>query len=268
MLLSLTLSLLQPLASPAGMYPPATTDQDFQPRCCLVGTSCTPAAPAPDKEAQLSALRKMLFRTARPPLLSYDLPAVHLDPPSTVSTPTVRNTALRLLKVQPTGFTPYDRYLGAIRNVMAELPDRRKSLNATCRLLRTAYGFRYSPGDPYRADSPAVTAARKAGDCKAKALWLYDQLGDASVLYVIGKVSRASKNSHAWLYWQWENRWWILDPTNQNAPIAADTVAPGRYVPYYSFTTDATYRHPATYLLVAHAGTTTVASQTVKRRRR
>jgi hypothetical protein len=246
------------------MWSPSSSDLDLQPRCCLVGTSTTTEEQPQQKEAQLSALRRMLFRTGRPPLLSHELPQITLDPPTTVSAPKVDDLALRQLQVQPTGFTPYDRYLGVVRNVMADLPARKKSLGATCRLLHTARSFRYSPGDPYRADSPAVTAARKAGDCKAKALWLYDQLGDASVLYVIGKVSRTAKNSHAWLYWRWEGRWWILDPTNQIAPIAADSIAPGRYVPYYSFTQGATYRHPATYLLAAQANTRqtpSVASQ-------
>jgi hypothetical protein len=178
------LSLLQPLAVPAGMRSPSS-DVDLQP---LVGTSST--RPEQPQEAKLSALRKTLFRTGQPLLLSRELPQIPPDPPGTVSTPAADDLALRQLHVQPTGFTPYDRYLGVVRNVMTELPARKKSVAATCSLLRTARSFRYSPGDPYRADSPAVTAARKAGDCKAKALWLYDQLGDSSVLYVIGKVSR------------------------------------------------------------------------------
>jgi hypothetical protein len=253
MLVNLALSFLQPLGAPAGMYSAMPGECEWRPQCCLVSTASAPAELSPEKEAQLSALRKMLFRTGRPQLLSHDLPALPLDPPAPVSATVASDTALRQLHVQPTGFTPYDRYLGVVRSVMADLPQRKKSISTTCRLLRVAHAFRYSPGDPYRADSPAVTAVRKAGDCKAKALWLYDQLGDSSVLYVIGKVSRAAKNSHAWLYWRWENRWWILDPTNQSAPIAAETVAAGRYVPYYSFTQATTYRHPATYLLVAQA---------------
>ena len=264
MLLTLMLSLLQSLAIPPGLWSPGSPESDLPQRCCLVGTPSSSEEPPTKNQAQLTELRKTLFRTGRPALLSHDLPAVPLEPPAPVSAPGVSNVALRQLNVQPTGFTPYDRYLGMVRNVMAELPPRRKSLAATCRLLRAAHNFRYSPGDPYRADSPAVTAARRAGDCKAKALWLYDQLGDPGVLYVIGKVSRTSRNSHAWLYWRWEERWWILDPTNQNAPIASDSVGSGRYVPYYSFTHDATYRHPATYLLFAKADTktpSTVASQ-------
>ncbi len=274
MLLILTLTVLHPLVFPAPIMVPLVIDlPQPEPGRLLAESTAVPGADAtPAKtEEQLAALRKMLFRTGRPPLLSHDLPSVHLEPSAPVSVPTVSDTALRQLKVQTTGFTPYDRYLGVVRTVMEELPPRKKSLTATCRLLRTARGFRYSPGDPYRADLPAITAARKAGDCKAKALWLYDQLGDPSVLYVIGKVSRTAKNSHAWLYWRWDERWWILDPTNLNAPIAADTVGTGRYVPYYSFSKLATYRHPATYLLVASAGTNgtaAVASQSTKRKRR
>jgi hypothetical protein len=56
--------------------------------------------------------------------------------------------------------------------------------------LRVAHGFRYAARDPYTADLPATTASRKAGDCKSKALWLYDRLADPTALYVIGKVTK------------------------------------------------------------------------------
>jgi len=161
--------------------------------------------------------------------------------------------------LQPAGFTPYDRYLGSVRTVFANLDTRRPTSADACRLLRISRAFRYeSPRDPYRADPPALTAKRKAGDCKAKALWLYDKLGDPTAHYVIGKLTPRARSSHAWLYWKYDGRWWILDPTNLSNPIAADTVGRTRYVPYYSFTRGASYRHAATRLLL---GPQTVAAR-------
>lgn len=179
--------------------------------------------------------------------------------------------AERELALQLTSFTPYDRYLGVVREVIAKVHDTDSSVGVACRLMREAHAFRYVGQDPYRANPPALTAARRSGDCKSKALWLYDRLGDASALYVIGKITRRAKSSHAWVYWRYQSRWWILDPTNRSTPIAADTVSSSRYVPYYSLGKNGTYRHPATQLLLATtenlaAHAPVVASRTVPRK--
>jgi hypothetical protein len=118
-------------------------------------------------------------------------------------------------------------------------------------LMRQGRNFRYSFTDPYVAAPPLVTATRKAGDCKAKSLWLCDQLGDENVRYVIGKSRRSAKLSHAWVMWKFDGRWWILDCTNTTRPIAADTVSKDVYIPLYSFDRTAAYRHATTRLTTA-----------------
>jgi hypothetical protein len=243
MLLYFVLNFFQPIATPIGDWPGTASH--------LARTSSAWAGPQPPgEEARLAALRRTLFKMPKPALLSHDLPRVTLEPPRPVAIPRASDSALRELGAQPAGFTSYDRHLGSVRTVMAGLTPQPASLAQACRDLRVAHGFRYTARDPYSADPPATTAARRAGDCKSKALWLYERLADPTALYVIGKVTRGAKTSHAWLYWRWEDRWWILDPTNLRSPIAADSVGPNRYVPYYSFARDGAYRHAATSLLV------------------
>ena len=121
------------------------------------------------------------------------------------------------------------------------------------RLMKEGHRFKYCVSDPYRADPPAVTEARRAGDCKSKALWLYDNLGDRNALFVIGKAEQRARTSHAWVYWRNDERWWILDCTERADPIAADSVSSDRYVPYYSFGKGASYRHKATRLMLTGA---------------
>ena len=153
------------------------------------------------------------------------------------------------LSLQPTKFTPYDRFVGNVRFVINHLPLQTANMALACRLMEEGRRFHYVLADPYLAQSPAITASEQAGDCKAKALWLYHELGDANALFVIGKAARNSRASHAWVYWRNEDRWWILDCTNRSEPIAAESVTSDRYIPYYSYGRNGAYRHKATSLL-------------------
>ena len=92
-----------------------------------------------------------------------------------------------------------------------------------------------------------MTAAKRAGDCKAKSLWLAHEMNDPSVRYVIGKARRSSKISHAWLMWQNEGQWWILDPTNNPKPIPAASVSRDEYLVFYSYDRKGSYRHKSLF---------------------
>ena len=141
------------------------------------------------------------------------------------------------------GHTPYDAYMSPVKQVLGSLDHQGASMERVNELMREGRSFRYSFTTPYVAALPAVTASLKAGDCKAKALWLCDQLGDQNVRFVVGKSHATSKLSHAWIMWQHEGRWWILDCTNDSRPIAADTVSQNDYIPQYSWSKNGTYRH-------------------------
>ncbi len=172
----------------------------------------------------------------------------YAEPPPGALPPGGRDLAL-----QPTTFTPYDRYLGSVRTVISNLEIREPGMLLVARMMKEGRRFRYCVCDPYRADPPSLTEARRAGDCKSKALWLYDNLGDSNALFVIGKTEKRARTSHAWVYWRYDDRWWILDCTEQSNPIAADSVSSDRYVPYYSFGKSGAYRHKATRLILTGA---------------
>ena len=140
--------------------------------------------------------------------------------------------------------------MGTVRSVINHLEAHPASMSLACQLMQEGRHFDYVSGDPYTANPPRITALEHAGDCKAKALWLYNCLGDANALFVIGKTTKYSRMSHAWVYWRNENRWWILDCTNRSQPIAADSVSEEHYIPYYSYGRSGAYRHQATRLLI------------------
>ncbi len=150
------------------------------------------------------------------------------------------------LELQPTTSTPYDRYFGSVRAVLTALESNPAGMARACHLMKVGYRFQYVTRDPYRPDPPKLTETQRRGDCKSKALWLFDNLADPGALFVIGKVEKNSRTSHAWVYWRNGGRWWILDCTDRPDPIAADSVSRDRYVPYYSFGKHGAYRHPST----------------------
>lgn len=158
------------------------------------------------------------------------------------------------LNLQPTTSTPYDRYFGSVREVLTTLEPQRTTMAAACHLMKIGFSFEYVTRDPYRPDPPKLTQAQRAGDCKSKSLWLYDSLADSGALFTIGKAEKNSRTSHAWVYWRSGGRWWILDCTDRTDPIAADSVSPDRYIPYYSFGKNGAYRHPATQAAPPTAG--------------
>jgi hypothetical protein len=98
---------------------------------------------------------------------------------------------------------------------------------------------------------PQETAARHTGDCKDKALWLMDQLQDPSARFVIGKMTRGARLSHAWVMWQHDGQWWILDCTMLTHAIPVDRAGANEYVPLYSFSKTTAYRHTDKAGLVA-----------------
>ena len=110
-------------------------------------------------------------------------------------------------------------------------------------LMRQGRMFRYAHTEPYYPALPSETAAKRKGDCKDKALWLINQLNDPSARFVIGKEKRGASVSHAWVMWQSEGRWWILDCTMTSKPMPADQMSMNKYVPLYSWAKGVSFRH-------------------------
>jgi hypothetical protein len=142
-----------------------------------------------------------------------------------------------------TDHTPYDRYLSPVKDVFNNMHGDAASMDKVNAAMRQGRAFHYAHTEPYLPATPQETAARHTGDCKDKALWLMDQLQDPSARFVIGKMTRGAHLSHAWVMWQHDGQWWILDCTMLARPIPADKAGPNDYVPLYSYTRSAAFRH-------------------------
>jgi hypothetical protein len=143
----------------------------------------------------------------------------------------------------PTGSTPYDGYLGPMRATMSALGSNKPGMDEVKQYLRTGRSFRYFMKDPYIPQTPAVTEATRAGDCKAKSLWVASKMDDRTVRYVIGKARAVSGMSHAWLIWKGPNGWLILDPTNYSSPIDMSRVGANEFIPQYSYSAGGKFVH-------------------------
>jgi len=236
-----TTSILRPFSRKKAL-PPAQT----------VARRAAPAPPPPVAPAE-SRIRKPAPPAFAKAVVLPPAPPRSALPPRSEPSLSELPPGGRDLSLQPTTFTPYDRYLGSVRTVINNLELRDPTMLTAARMMKEGRRFRYCVCDPYRADPPALTEARRAGDCKSKALWLYDNLGDGNALFVIGKAQKRARTSHAWVYWRWDERWWILDCTERSDPIAADSVSSDRYVPYYSIGKGGSYRHKATRLILTGA---------------
>jgi len=148
---------------------------------------------------------------------------------------------------QSVGGTPYDKYMGPMRQTYSGLSGGPPSVDEVRGHLRTARRFQYyfDKAQPYTPQSPEVTESRQQGDCKAKTLWMIKKMGDRSARYVIGRATNESKMSHAWLLWQNGGDWVFLDPTFTTEIIQADRVAGKKLFPQYSYRGGTCYNHPS-----------------------
>jgi hypothetical protein len=142
--------------------------------------------------------------------------------------------------------TPYDRYMGPVRQVFGRFGGASPSVDEVRTQLRTARRFRYyfNAAEPYTPQMPEVTEARREGDCKAKSLWLASKMGDRSVRFVVGKTKPGAKMSHAWLLWSNGGTWLFLDPTMESDVLYAERLVGRKLIPQYSYSASSSYSHP------------------------
>ena len=132
---------------------------------------------------------------------------------------------------RPVGSTPYDKYFGRIREILAALGSNSPSMELVNELVKTGRGFRYYMKDPYIPQTPQETDASRSGDCKAKSLWVAYKMDDHSVRFVVGRIKSVQGMSHAWLLWKGPEGWLILDATMYSRPLDVARLGPQEFTP-------------------------------------
>ena len=144
---------------------------------------------------------------------------------------------------QPVPASPYEVFMGNVKAVLRPLKGEGASMQKAEALMTEGRAFAYSFTDPFNTASPKTTAALRAGDCKAKSLWLCDRLSDKNVRFVIGKVKANSPLNHAWVLWQHDGKWWVLDCTRNDHPVELGKISRSEYIPLYSYDRKGVFRH-------------------------
>ena len=134
--------------------------------------------------------------------------------------------------------TPYDHQMQRIHPTLTERSACRiygPSLSVVNGWMTELRAMPYSYSREWRTPFEVKTA--RVGDCKGKAVLLYDLMqanGAANVRLVIGKRCAEDSLTHAWLEWQTQIGTLLLDPTfNWNAAVKLSN--PRTYVAFYGY---------------------------------
>ena len=134
--------------------------------------------------------------------------------------------------------TPYDHQMQRVEPILTERSAGKNyspSLNAVNAWMTELRDMPYRYSHEWR--TPSEVAAARVGDCKGKAVLLYDWMqenGATNVRLVIGKRRAVDSLTHAWLEWQTRVGTLLLDPTfNWNAAVKLSN--PRTYVAFYGY---------------------------------
>jgi hypothetical protein len=152
--------------------------------------------------------------------------------------------------------TPYDQQMAPVwvflnaDNSPGSGETSLSTLNDWMRRLR-AMPYRYSK----QWKTPAEVNSDRMGDCKGKAVALYEKLlvnGAYNVRLVIGKHRANDLRTHAWVEWETLQGTLLLDPTLNWTVTKTDCQDKSTYIPLYAYENGRKYRALNSALIAKH----------------
>jgi hypothetical protein len=152
--------------------------------------------------------------------------------------------------------TPYDGQMTRVSQVLNAGGGPRLGQTSLVALNRwisrlRAMPYRYSK----RWKTPGEVKSAKVGDCKGKAVVLYEELranGARNVRLVIGKHRLEDLRTHAWVEWETRQGTYLLDPTFNWTAAKTDQRDASTYVPFYAYEGPHKYRALNPTLITPH----------------
>jgi hypothetical protein len=146
----------------------------------------------------------------------------------------------------PVKNTPYDRQMTRVQTALSAPASNR---SADLSLLLVNHWMGELRAMPYRYSidwkTPSELAHEPAGDCKGKAVALYQRMqenGAHDLRLVIGRRAPSSRSTHTWVEWTTASGTYVLDPTINWAAQTTNQIAEDSYVPYFGYTSSRKYR--------------------------
>ena len=142
--------------------------------------------------------------------------------------------------------TPYDQQMTCVSSVLNAGTGPRLSRTSLVALNHWmsrlhALPYRYSK----RWKTPEEVQSAKMGDCKGKAVALYEKLranGARHVRLVIGQHRAHDLRTHAWVEWETRQGTFLLDPTFNWAAAKTEQQDQFTYIPFYAYESGRKYR--------------------------
>src|SRR5438034_4153740 len=142
--------------------------------------------------------------------------------------------------------TPYDHQMARIQPVLSTpVPPRRGDLSP----LLVNHWIGELRAIPYRYSmewkTPSEVAHEPTGDCKGKAVALYQRMrenGARDLRLVIGRRAPTSRSTHTLVEWTSASVTFVLDPTINWVARAVNEIPENSYVPYYAYAGSRKYR--------------------------
>jgi hypothetical protein len=142
--------------------------------------------------------------------------------------------------------TPYDHQMAPVQPVLASVGGfslEGVSLPIVNGWMNELRAMRYGYSRQWKTPGEVETA--RVGDCKGKAITLYERLqlnGATNVRFVIGKHRAGDWFTHAWVEWEMAEGIYILDPTFNRTAAALRERSAGKYIPLYAYEGALKYR--------------------------
>lgn len=149
--------------------------------------------------------------------------------------------------------TPYDHQMAPVQPVLASVGGfslQGVSWPIVYGWMNELRGMRYGYSREWK--TPAEVEATRIGDCKGKAITLYERLqlnGATNVRFVIGKHRASDWFTHAWVEWDTAAGSYILDPTFNRTATTVRERSAGKYIPLYAYEGALKYRAMNTTLV-------------------
>jgi len=142
--------------------------------------------------------------------------------------------------------TPYDEQMASVSPVLNASTDSKPDQTSLVAINQWMIQLRAMP---YRFSrrwkTPVEVNSEMTGDCKGKAVALYEKLranGARDARLIIGKLRERDRRTHAWVEWETRHGTFLLDPTLNWTATRAERQDKSTYIPLYAYEGGHKYR--------------------------